>query len=95
MEGWAAERIAAITALVESFSLLPKRKPLVESSREDDSFLEKWQRAVADRYVLSRRLEKKLDALLDRAEKLAEKVGHLSDAFPKANAGRKRVPLPA
>ncbi len=91
IEGWAAEHIAAVAAVVESFTLTPKQKRLVESSGEVDYFAEKWQNAVIGRYTLQHRLEKKLDTLLDRANGLEEKLSHLSVARAKPGAGKKRV----
>ncbi|MCC8166419.1 MAG: hypothetical protein LIQ31_09765 [Planctomycetes bacterium] len=89
--GWAAERVAALVDVVESFSLVPKQKRLVDHSDDDSVIPPNWQNAVGERYSQHQRLEHKLDMLLDRMDGLEHKVSRLSDVFAKATAGKKRV----
>lgn len=84
LNGWASERIAGITGVVEAFSLTPKRKVSFEISGGEEARYGSslWQLRVTERHTQQQRIEDGINAIL----------ASLGDV---GSAGKGKAPAPA
>lgn len=66
--GWMAERIAAITEVVDFFSVTAKRKPRLVMNDSEVGSDSEWQIQIGERHTQQRRIEDSLSAILSRLD---------------------------